>query len=262
MHNRLRAGSTVIALALCACTMVDSTEHCVETRMGEVINPHMSTGLNISMITDATCFKLTDQNYPEDGEAEQVEAVTKSPNPVKVVGDVAIVYAFDPTTVPEVFNTKRSEANAELDIYNAMREGYRNALATWTVADVFSERRAEIGDSVKAAIQRKLGDRAIIKNVFIRNIQLPPEIEQARNDAAQQAQVIAKQRQQFEIDSMAARSKVMQAQAEAESKRLLAQSYSANASLKEIEVARELAKICANAQQCILGASVMDRIIR
>lgn len=250
----------LVAMLVAGCTFVDSTEHCIETKYGEVVNEEMGTGLNMTLFTDATCFSLTDQNWPEGGK-EEVTAVTKSPNPVTVAGDVALVYAFDPSTVFEVFKAKRNQNAAEIEIQNAVREGYRNALAGWTVADVFSERRAFIGDSVKASIQRKIGNRAIIKNVFIREIRLPPEIEAARTQAANQAQALDKQRQQYAIDSLAARSRIVIAEGEAESKRLLAQSYSANASLKEIEVARELAKICTGVQQCILGVQVMDRLM-
>lgn len=250
----------VLAALVGACTFVSDTEHCVETRYGKVVTQKMSGGMNPTIWTDATCFSLTDQNWPDDGSAEQVSAVTKSPNPVTVSGDIAIVWAYDPATVFDVFMAKRSPDAAEVEILNAIRDGYRDALAGWTVADVFSERRAAIGDSVRIAIQRNIGNRATIKNVFIREIRLPPEIEAARTAAAQQAQALDKQRQQYEIDSLAARSRVMQAQAEAESKRLLAQSYSQNESLKEIEVARELAKICANAQQCILGVDVWNRM--
>lgn len=259
MKRALAAAAVVMAAG---CTFVDSTEHCVETRYGEVVNEAMSTGLNFTVMTDATCFSLTDQNFPDDGEVETIEAVTRSPNPVKITGDMAIVYAFDPSTVGEVFKAKRSEKAAEVEIYNAMREGYRNALSKWTVADVFSERRALIGDSVKMEIQRKLGQRAIIKQVFVRNLGLPPEIEAARTVAAQQAQRLDQARQQFVIDSTAALSKIITAKADAEAKQLLAQSYSTNASLKEIEVARELAKICTGVQTCILGTQVMDRMFQ
>lgn len=256
-----RTVASLLVLAVAGCTFVNDTEHCVETQYGKVIAEKMSSGLNATIFTDATCFSLTEQNWPEDGSAEQVSAVTKSPNPVTVSGDIAIVFAYDPATVFDVFMAKRSEEAAEVEVLNAIRDGYRDALAAWTVADVFSERRAAIGDSVKLAIQRNIGNRATIKNVFIREIRLPPEIEQARTAAAQQAQALDKQRQQYEIDSLAARSRVMQAQAEAESKRLLALSYSQNESLKEIEVARELAKICTGVQQCILGVQVMDRMM-
>lgn len=258
--------AVMVAGSLAGCwTRVDETEHCVELQYGNVVTEKMDQGLNITATTTVECFSLIDQNYPDNEGAETVEAVTKAPpgqtQGVRITGDVAIVYAFNPETVYDVFKEKRSERAAEVEIFNSVREGYRNALANWTVGDVYSARRAEIGDSVKAHIQRKVGNRATIKQAYIRDIRLPPEIEQARNAAAQQAQALDKQKQQFEIDSLQARSRVMQANAEAESKRLLAESYSANESLKEIEVARELAKICANAQQCILGVSVMDRIL-
>lgn len=254
--------SVLMVLVLAGCwTRVDETEHCIETRYGNVVNESMSQGLNFTMLTDAECFTLTDQNYPDDGEVEVVQAVTKAPNPVQIDGDVAIVYAFDPATVLDVFREKRSQRAAEVEIYNSVREGYRNALANWTVADVFSDRRALIGDSVQAHIQRKLGNRAIIKRVFIRNIKLPPEIEAARTSAAQQAQALDKQRQQYQIDSLEAQTRIVRAEAAAREQELLAQAYAESPAVLQLKVAEQMAKICANAQQCILGVSVMDRIM-
>src|SRR5205085_4470625 len=127
-----------------ACTQVHQTERCIGTRYGKVIEKEMPVGMNLTIFTSANCFTLTDQNYPANsGEKETMDAQTR--DPMTVQGDVAIVYAFDPATVYDVFLEKRSEAAAEVQVVNAIRDGYRSAVAGWSIADISSARRASLG---------------------------------------------------------------------------------------------------------------------
>jgi regulator of protease activity HflC (stomatin/prohibitin superfamily) len=252
----MRRTLTVAMLALVGCTAVDETEYCVETRYGKVIGERMHVGLNATVLTEATCFSLTDQNFPNSDEPERIEAQTA--DPVTVSGDLALVFAFDAATVYDVFTDKRSERAAVQEVQNAVREGYRNALASWTVADIFSDRRAELGDSVRAHIQRKVGDRVRIVQVFVRDIKIPPQIEGARINAARQAQILDAANKQYTIDSVNAAAKLMVANTEAQAKEMSARAYDVNPKLLDLEIARELAKMCQGTQTCVLGGSVAD----
>jgi regulator of protease activity HflC (stomatin/prohibitin superfamily) len=259
-----RAALIAVIGLLAACTSVDSTEHCVETRYGKVVNQRMGTGLNITMLTQATCFTMTEKNYPATpGAKEMIPAQTQ--DPITVEGDLAIVYKYDPATIIRVFEEKRTPDAAETEIINAIREGYRNALAQWTIAEIFSN-RAALADSVKFHIQRKIGDRALIQQVFVRDVKVPASIEQARIQAAQQAQVLDKALKQYVIDSVNARAVVLAAQATAEATRLAAQSYVSNPKLLELEIAKAYAEglkeACKGVQTCVIGASVMDTFRR
>ena len=257
----MRRALLVVAVGLlAACTQVDSTEFCVETRYGKVVNPRMKTGLNLTVLTDATCFTMTEKNYPVLATGkEMIPAQTQ--DPITVEGDVAIVYKFDPATIFKVFEEKRTAESAETEIVNAIREGYRNALAQWTISEIFAN-RAALSDSVRNHIQRKIGTRAIIQQVFVRDIKVPAQIEQARIQAAQQAQVLDKALKQFTIDSVNARAVVMSAQASSEATRLSAQSYISNPKLLELEIAKAyaggLSEACKGVQTCVIGGSVMD----
>lgn len=250
-----------LVLAVAGCATVDETEHCVHTRYGKVVEQHMGTGINWTFPGEVECFSLTQQNFPADGEVEQIQAQTA--DPVTVTGDVAIVFSFDPGTVFDVFMEKRSEPSARAEILNGIREGYRTAMAGWTVAEIFSERRAALADSVRAHIQRKVGDRALIHQVFVRDIAIPQQIEQARIEAARQAQILARARQQFVIDSVNAAALVMTATAQAEAKELSAEAYLRNPTLVQLEIAQAirdgLSHACdGSVQQCVIGGSVMD----
>lgn len=285
--SNMKRLQTILVLMLAvgigsACTSVDDTEWCVKTKFGKVKTQHMESGWNNLFLHDATCFDMTDQNFPEDGEATIMEAQTN--DPVTVKGDVSVTFAFDPASLFEVFLDKRSERSAKIEIMNAIRSGYRNALAGWSVDDIFSERRSELGDSVKKHIQRLLMatdssgavyPRADIKRVFVRNIGIPPRIESARVEAARQAQILDQAKSQFTIDSVNARATVIAANAEAESVKLQAAAYASNPALLQLEIARAyaegLAGICTArtitpegritetvAANCIVGGSIAD----
>ena len=262
MHTAL-APHRWLAFALvastAACTSVDSTEHCVLTRYGKVVDAKMSTGMNFTPLANATCFTMTEKNFPERGDKEVIEAQTQ--DPITIAGDVAVVYKYDPATISRVFEEKRTPDAAEAEILNGIREGYRNALSQWTISEVFAD-RASLSDSVRTNIQRKLGNRAIIKQVFIRDIKAPEQIETARIEAAKQAQVLDQAQKQFVIDSVNARGRLMAAQSEAEAKRLEGAAYAQNRDLLQLRIAeaqaRGLAEACKGVQTCVIGGSVVD----
>jgi regulator of protease activity HflC (stomatin/prohibitin superfamily) len=262
----------VLALfALAACDRVDQTEYCVKTQYGNVTAKGLEPGLVFTGApgVSLTCFSLTDQNFPEVRDPEKDHGTLTldvqtggGEQPLTVQVEVSAVYAFDPSTVYNVFTAKRSEDAAEVEVFNSIQEGTRAAFTAWTVTELFGADRAALSDSVKSHIQRKLGNRAQIKNVFVKSIKLPGRIEAARVAAAEQAQVLDKARSQYVIDSTNAQGTIMKAEAEARANQLRAQSYSSNAKLLDLEIARVwsegLGNACREAQTCIIGGQVMD----
>lgn len=267
MTGRFKPLALLIAiLALVGCTSVDATEHCIRTRYGKVVDKQMQPGLNWTWgVGDNTCFKMVEHNYPggtdKDGQplAETMEAQTS--DPITVVGEVALVYKYDPNTIFQVFMEKRSPEQVEIEITNSIRSGYRAAIGKFSVAELFSQ-RDRFSDSVKAAVQRQIGHRAIITNLFIRSIQVPAVIEQARIAAAQQAQILDKAQKQEAIADANAKSIVITAEGEARANQLRANSYTSNPKLLDLEIARARAEgikeVCSHSTTCIIGGSVAD----
>lgn len=263
----LMAGGVLVALLFSmlllsgSFTRVDSTEHCVLTRYGTVIKRKMPTGLNFTPLSEPTCFKMTQRNFP-DNEAGKEEIQATTADPVTVEGDVAVTWSYNPGSIHQVFLDKRTPDAAETEVLNAVREGYRNALNAWTVNRIFSAERARLSDDVRRAIQAKLGNRATIHQVFVRDIRIPPQIEQARIEAARQAQVLDRALKQFTIDSVNARAQLLKAEADAAAKELEARSYAANPALLQLEASKAmsqgLAQACRGVQTCVIGGSVMD----
>lgn len=259
MFRYLLLAATILLFSGCA--RIDETEHCVLVRYGNVIEERMKEGLVFLPIADAECFPLVDQNYPSNVDMqERVSAQTS--DPVTVTGDLAVVWAYDPAMVFQVFREKRTHKAVQVEVVNSIREGYRTALAGWEVTKIFSRERSALSDTVRAHIQRKLGTRGVIKTVFLREITIPEQIENARISAAQQEQVLDKARKQFAIDSVNARAEIVKADANAELTRIQSQIYAKNPEMMRLEVERAraeaLGKVCSGAQTCILGGSVMD----
>ena len=257
----LAALLVILLLVSGSFSRVDSTEHCVLTRYGTVIKRKMPTGLNFTPLSDPTCFRMTQRNFPEDDDGKEVIQATTA-DPVTVEGDVAITWSYNPGSIYQVFLDKRTPEAAETEVLNAVREGYRNALNAWTVNRIFSAERARLADDVRRQIQAKLGNRATIHQVFVRDIRIPPQIEQARIEAARQAQVLDRAQKQFTIDSVNARAQLLKAEADARAKELEARSYAANPALLQLEAAKAmsngLAQACRGVQTCVIGGSVMD----
>jgi hypothetical protein len=266
----------VVALVLMGSTTVDATEHCVMTRFGDPIQEKMSTGWSFMLVAQKTCFPLIVQNFPVDPE-RPIPLQAQTADPLTISGDVAIEWSYDPLTIFEVFLEKRSHTAAEAVVYNAIREGYRTAMAGWYVEcddgtgdrclEIFSNERVFLSDSVKAHIERKLvTERGVplarISNVFIRDIDTPPAIEQMRIAAVRQAQVLDSVRTQYTIDSVSSSRDLLEKTNSATAARLEAQAYAANQELLQLRIAEALAdgisKACSGAQVCVLGGSVMD----
>lgn len=251
-----RFAPILATLALMGCYSIDATEWCVGTRYGKPVKEHIGTGLLWAPIMDVTCFPMTDRSYPSDT-TTTVSAMTS--DPLTVAGDVTIVYAYDPGTLfDSVFMGKRTHDAAEIEVLNAIREGYRNAIANWSVQEII-DNRAYLSDSVQAHIQRKIGGRAIVKRVYVRNIGFPETIEKARIAAVQRTSELDAARKKLAIDSAEATGTVIQARASADAKRLEAQSYDANPRLLDLEIAKQYRQVCAAATTCILGGSVADK---
>lgn len=266
--NKMRLGLSVFSIGmLAACTTVDQTEYCVKTQYGKVTDQNVGNGLVFTGTpgVDLTCFNMTDQNFPEKHDSDSVAAFAmevQTSEPLTVSVQVSAVYAFDPATILDVYLQKRSESAAEVEVFNSIQEGTRSAFSAWSVQELFSEQRTVLSDSVKAHIQRKLGKRAVIKNIFVKGITLPRSIEEARTASAQQELILRKAQQQLTIDSTNAAAVLISARGEAEANELRARSYSSNAKLLDLEIARTwsegLAKICGQAQTCIVGDGTMN----
>lgn len=262
-NMRTRAPAALLLLVVAAaCTSVSENEHCIETRYGKVVSERMPNGLNGTFMTDATCFPLTDQQYPGEGGAAQFTAMAK--DSILVTGQFTWVWAHNPVEIVKLYRAKGDRDRAEAEIEQGALTGLQNAVVKFTSSEL-NQKPELLDQEVRAAIDRVQQGRAITKRVFVRNV-LPPQPILAARQAAQLADqnLVTAQKQNI-ADSVKARSRVYDAQATAEAKRLEAQSYSQSPALMEMEVrkaaAAALANVCGQATTCILGASTLEQFL-
>lgn len=262
-----RALLLLLLFPLVSCATVDETEYCVKTRFGEVVDQQMARGLvGTWLIYEVTCFDMTDQSFPDGRDEAEVEVIqAQTSDPVSLNAELQVIWRYDPETIYQIFLEKRQEAAVELEIRGAIRSGARNALNSFTIDEVFSDQRERVESAVEEAIQRSVGNRAIIVNAFLRNLQAPQAIEQARIAATRQEQRLQEARRQFQIDSVDAEATRVTAEAEAYRREVEAVAYNSNPELLQLRTAEAmangLAQACGNAQTCIIGGNVVDRFL-
>ena len=262
-----RCAVLVALFAMGACATVDETEWCAKTRYGKVIEEQVETGLHIAIIHDFTCFDMTERIYPdgegEDGGVETMDAQTR--DQLTIEGDVSVVVLLNPAIMSETFRDKRRPAAIDSEIRSAIRNGYRDAFAGWSVNEIFSSQRSALSDSVQAHIQRKLGDMASVERVYVRELSVPPQIEAARIEASQQENLYIAATRKAQIDSVNAWAEIQKLSAQAEGQRLMAVALDQSPGLLGLRAAEAmaagLAQACQGVQTCILGGDVMQRFL-
>jgi regulator of protease activity HflC (stomatin/prohibitin superfamily) len=271
----LPLAALILAAGLIGCgDRVDETELCTTTRYGNVTKPVTEIGWEWTIFSDLTCFPGTQQVYPGGWEesrggrkvpvAERVSALT--PDSV----DLTLEYAFEyqipkATYFDSVFKTKRTPDNFDLAVANAGREGARSAIAGWRSGEAFNRREA-FGDSLRASLQRSLGGLARVSRVYVRDMDLPPKVREAREAVFQQNMALDQALKQRKIDSVGNVTKIQNANTEAEVNAAKARVYKTNPELANLEVKKAQAEAFASLlkacqSNCQVGATVLDQFL-
>lgn len=271
MKNRLfsvLAIALLPALGACGITTVNTNEECLQLRMGKVINERLDPGFKTFIISNTQCFDITEQNFPsEDSGEESITMEAQTSDPLTVVGDVTVVYKIPAGKGMAIYETKGSENALESELYSAIREGYRNGVAQYTMVRLFGPERANLDDLIKDFIQEKIGREGLIevKSVYVRNIRAPEAIEAARIEASRRDQLLEQERKQFQVDSIAALRRVVNARAFADSVSLEGNAYAENPALLELRATQALAegisRVCNGTTTCIVGGNVLDQFL-
>jgi len=246
-----------ILIMVGGCTAVDATEHCVETRYGKVVNEQMATGLNATFLTSAECFPTTEQNHT----LENVEVRSSDPTTLTVSG-ITVNWEYS-DNVYAVFLDKRTHDAAVREINGAIEEGIKNAFTQFNYLDVSGARFAEIAPTIQAAIQTKVGTRAVVKNVLLSGQISGPllaGVEQERARTMEQTQALQTANAAARTDSINNARRLASENVNAQIKELSAAAYVSNPALLRLEIAKELKSICGSATTCILGGTTVDAL--
>lgn len=263
------AGWAIVAAAvvLSACgTRVDETELCTATRYGNVVEKVLNPGFRFQVIEDATCFPKTQQVYPggvnDDGKpnSQVVEALTR--DSVKLRIELAVEHQINPATYfDSVFVPKRNFDNFQIAVGNSVQEGARIAIGSVNSGDAFLQRE-KFGEELEEAIQRSVGGLTHITRVYLRDMQLPTVVEEARQKVYEQGIAEQQALKQRRIDSLNNVTRVQNAEASQRVAMLQAATYTKNPVLADLEVkkarAEALGKVCSGTTTCILGSSILE----
>jgi regulator of protease activity HflC (stomatin/prohibitin superfamily) len=273
------AGVLAAALALAACTSVNETEHCVETRYGKIVTPKVTPGLTTTFTTDVTCFDLTQQQFPPITSNDSAGRATAERVPmflkdsVSVDADISFLWRYN--NAGAAFVEKRSHDGVVSELSNAVRSAARDAGSTIALSDLFSQ-RASLDDKFKAAIQAKAPSYVTIERVFLREVVIPENIRKAWSQAMEQRAQREQIMSQYVSDSLRNRSSIqkaeadarvvmVKAEADARAKELEARAMATSPAVLQLKQAEALAEglkgICGQSQQCSIGQQTLGDIL-
>ena len=259
------AALAAMLFTMTACfSFVDSTEQCIETRYGTVVNQNVGSGPVSTITTNLTCFPSTQQQYPggevkgEDASSEKVEFLTR--DSVMMTADIAINWKY--VDVNKAFMTRRSHDAVLSELTNAMRAGSRDAGATIGLTDLMGPGRAKLDETFRAAINNQMSKYATIEKVYIRGVTIPSNIQALWSQTIAMSAEQTKARAAFLTDSLNARRTVINAEAAARKTELETRALATSPEVLRLRTAEAMAKgmseLCGKATTCIIGGSVMD----
>ncbi len=194
---------------------------------------------------------------PNEGHPVNEEMGFNSKEGMEILADVSLSYAIDGARVPE-FYVKYRISDLDNFTHGILRDIVRNSLnevaSTYTVEDIYGEKKAEFLKKVEAMIESKVSSVGVsvqqfgfigaprvpmvIANAITSKAQAIQESERAKNELATTQAEAAKKIAEAEGD---ARSQVLRAQGEADANRIRQSSLTAQLlELRRLENQRAL----------------------
>ncbi|OGU09208.1 MAG: hypothetical protein A2W29_03495 [Gemmatimonadetes bacterium RBG_16_66_8] len=182
-------------------------------------------------------FSTREEQFPEAG--EDVEAIAAlSSEQMGMTLDVALRWQIDPIAAPSIFTEIGGEEQIHSAVRNAIRNGVRDGMVQFSINDI--ARRNVIASTMEAEVDSALVTTpragggpfriATVTAFFLRDLQPPPQVVQAINNKIAQEQQIQTERHRVEV-----------ARLQAEQQRLLNQTLTAEALMKQyLEVLHEM----------------------
>ena len=179
--------------------IIDVGEVGVKHFLGQVDEVPMGEGIHvINPLASVEIMSIREQSFPAGGGVERIEAQTSEQMNIQL--EVSMLYRIDPARAPDLFARIGSEDVIEQSIImNAVRNGVRDAVAAKSINDIFSPDRAQVATDMRDAIQAKAGDRIVVVQVFLRDVQAPATVREAIDIVVQREQQVAAEKFQTEI---------------------------------------------------------------
>lgn len=203
---------------------------------GEVVGSSMEEGLHVKAPwVDAKSYNIrneqvvfigSDDEPVRDG-ANGVEITVQDSEGVSADIDITVRYSIAPDSVVEIYRQfGPQESFISKFIENDIRAGLRNVPPKYGTLELLTSRSDVENDIVDFLEDRWEGSGVIVQSVSLQDIRYDPEVT-ARFSAAQAARIeVEKAQADLEAAEVNAQQKIVQAEAEAEANRVLAESLS------------------------------------
>ncbi len=167
--------------------------------LGQVDEVPMGEGIHvINPLASVEIMSIREQSFPAGGGVERIEAQTSEQMNIQL--EVSLLYRIDPARAPDLYARIGSEDLIKQSIVmNAIRNGVRDAVASKSINQIFSPDRAQVATDMRDAIQAKAGDRIVVVQVFLRDVQAPATVREAIEIVVQREQQVAAEKFQTEI---------------------------------------------------------------
>ena len=228
---------------------------------GGVRQEPLQPGLSwiVPFVERVQTYPISKQTYtmsiaPSEGQIMGDDSITaRTSDGQQVLVDASVIYAIDPAEVVNVHITWQNRYST--DLIRAVSRGIiRDAIAQYSIEEVYSLKRAELTQLISSTLKEKLANNGLLMDDFVlRNITFSDEYaasveqKQIAEQQAQQAKFVVEQKKQ-EADQAReeakgkadaavtaaegeAQARVIQAQAEAEALALIADVLNQNPNL-------------------------------
>ena len=206
-----------------AVTVISVGEVGVVHFLGSIDETPLAAGVHVvNPLADIEKMSVREQSFPSGGGVEVIEAQTSEQ--LNVTLEIAILFKLDGAKAPELYGRLGSEANIKSSIVlNAMRDGVRSAIATKSINQIFSPERREIAADMLREIQTKAGDRIVVVEVFVRDVQAPARVREAIEARQEREQEVEAERFQTEIIQERALQAIEEAKGIAEAQKIISE---------------------------------------
>jgi len=174
------AGIVVIIVSVFGFNRVDEFEVGVKRNpvTGAVGSQPYGQGLYHSVLRSWTNYPLREIQYPAEGGAERLAALTS--DQLQITVDAAYRYRINPDSAVHLYLNVGSPREVGAFIYNTYRSAIRDAIAEIEASDILSTNRAGIGDRIEQLMTVRLEPRGVvITDFFVREVIPPETIRQA-----------------------------------------------------------------------------------
>lgn len=248
MRNLSRLALPFAALALTACSQIDTGNVGVERTLGKVGTEALTPGVYF------TLFKSVDEFTTKEVSFQLVDMTPKSRDNLTMKDvDIDVYYKTTPAAVPGLYVKYQGDVVQHNQIVQGgtkdlvvafsrvsreAREAIYKSVAELD-ATTMHTKRTELSEMVRARLQEELekNDKGafVVTAVNVRNLLTDPAIEAAIRSRAETDQAIEKKRKEVELAKAEAERLIVQAQGEARANEII--SASLTPSLKEIKLA-------------------------